>query len=125
MPHITIEYSLNVALHHDIQELVDAEHWRIADGDPDYAFVAIAIRVGPGRTDEAKTNFITAVLDAAEAHLNETQSPLAIAWSVELNEIDPATRINRNYVRTRLNDSTPDDRSQKAQEAQKESHTDG
>lgn len=137
MPHITIEYSLNVSFHHDIQELVDVvhhaaldhglpalealrtraearEHWRIADGDPDHAFVAIAVRVGPGRDSDTKTSFITAVLDAAEAHVRTADSPLAIAWSIELNEIDPATRINRNQVRVRMNEraATPDSTNQ-------------
>lgn len=132
MPHITIEYSLNASFHHDIQKLVDVvhhaalehglpnldalrtraearEHWRIADGDPNHAFIAIAIRVGPGRDDHTKTSFIEAILNAAEAHLARTPSPLAIAWSIELNEINPACRINRNHVRTRMKERSIDD----------------
>ncbi len=124
MPHITIEYSANVADHHDIDALVGAvheaalangladvtalrtraaerTHYRAMSGDPSFAFVAIACRVGPGRDDTAKTEFLTDVLDAAEAALADT--PLAIAWSIELTEIDPATRINRNHVRSAMN----------------------
>ena len=68
----------------------------------DLAFVAIAIRVGPGRDAPTKTSFIEAVLDAAESQLDTESGPLAIAWSIELNEIDVNFRINRNHVRTRL-----------------------
>ena len=130
MPHITIEYSANVATHHDIDALVGVvhsaaladglasqsalrtraalrDHYRAMTGDPQFAFIAIACRIGPGRSDDDKRSFIEAILDAAEGHLVET--PLAIAWSIELTEIDAEFRINRNHVRTALeNDSTPD-----------------
>ena len=70
MPHIIIEYSANLAELTDIDALVatvhaaalddglpalDAlrtravarEHYRIADGDPAYGFVAVTARIGP------------------------------------------------------------------------------
>ena len=125
MPHIMIEYSANIAEHHDVDALVSAvhnaaighglppvdglrtraavrDHFRIADGSADLAFVAIAIRIGPGRDAATKTGFIETVLDAAESQLDAEFGPLAIAWSIELNEIDANFRINRNHVRTRL-----------------------
>lgn len=128
MPHITIEYSANLADHHDIDALVAAvhaaaldhglppadglrtraarrDHYVIADGsDPEIlAFVALAVRIGPGRDAATKASFIETLLDAAERHLDNDKTPLAIAWSIELNEIDPDFRINRNYVRRHLN----------------------
>ena len=127
MPHITIEYSANVAEHHDIDALVASvhaaaidhglppvdglrtrafarEHYCVADGsEPDtLAFVALAVRIGPGREPEAKKSFIEALLDAGEAQIDQEAGPLAIAWSIELNEIDPEFRINRNHVREYL-----------------------
>lgn len=127
MPHVTIEYSANVAEHHDIDALVAAvhdaaldhglaalaalrtraaerTHFRIADGDDRFAFVAIHARIGPGRDLEQKQSFIEALLDAAQQTLEAT--PLAIAWSIELNEIDPELRINRNGVRAALETPT-------------------
>ncbi|MEM7288150.1 MAG: hypothetical protein AAF480_17510 [Actinomycetota bacterium] len=123
MPHITIEYSANIAEHHDVDELVAAvhraalahglpdvtglrtraaerAHYRAMTGDPSFAFVAIHCRIGPGRDQEAKRSFIEQTLDAAEAALADT--PLAIAWSIELTELDPELRINRNHVRTAM-----------------------
>lgn len=129
MAHITIEYSANLADHHDIETLVDAvhgaaaahglapldglrtravarTHYRIADGDPGNAFVAIAVRVGPGRDPSARRTFLEAILDAAEAQIAATASPLAVAWSAELTEIDADLRINRNAVRARIAERT-------------------
>ena len=126
MPHITIEYSANVSEHHDIKALVAVVHraaldhglaptdglrtraqqrddYVVADGDLDHAFVAIAVRIGPGRSDDAKTSFIETLLDSAEAQLDSEGGPLAVMWSIELQEIDPTMRINRNHVRTRIN----------------------
>ena len=123
MPHVTIEYSANVADHHNIDHLVGAVHsaaldhglaqlsalrtraaertaFRVANGDARFAFIAIAVRIGPGRDLEQKQSFIEMLLDAGQQALNPTE--LAIAWSVELNEIDPALRINRNGIRTVL-----------------------
>lgn len=123
MPHITIEYSANVADHHDIQALVDTvhatalddglpaieglrtraaprEHFRIADGDPSFAFVTIHCRIAPGRTAEARATFMERVLAAAESHLAD--GPLVVAWSIEVVEMDPANRINHNRVRTAM-----------------------
>lgn len=125
MPHITIEYSANLADHHEVGALVAAvhdaaladglppldglrtraavrDHYKIADGDPDFAFVAIHVRIGPGRDPETKQDFITALLDAAEAQLASESSRLAVMWSIELNEIDANFRMNRNHVRTRM-----------------------
>lgn len=125
MPHITIEFSTNISTHHNVDGLVTAvhnaaldhglapadglrtraaarSHYVVADGSDNLAFIAIAVRIGPGRDTEAKTSFITTVLDAAEQQIESEQGPLAIAWSIELNEIDADFRINRNHVRTRL-----------------------
>ena len=125
MPHITIEYSANVGVHHDIAALVDAvhaaalehglappdglrtravgrDHYRVADGHHDHAFVAVAIRIGPGRDASVKSSFLETILNAAETRIASEGSPLAVAWSAELTEIDERFRINRNHVRTHI-----------------------
>ena len=79
---------------------VGRQHYRVATGDADFAFVAIHCSVGPGRAAPDLQSFITDVLAAAESALGET--PLDVAWSIELTEIDPAMRINRNQVRSAI-----------------------
>ena len=121
MPHVIIECSANVAEHHDIDSLIAVihdtvvataiaptagcrtrahvlEHCRIADLHPDNAMIAMVARLGPGRTVEQKQALIEAVLDAAEVHLGNEPSPLSIAWSMEVQEIDAEVRVNRNHV---------------------------
>lgn len=132
MPHITIEYSANVADQHDISALVDAvhqaaldhgsaplaglrtravarSHYRIADGHPDNAFVAVTARIGPGRTPEVKVDLMRTLMDVTERSLEEQAGSLAVAYSVEIQEIDAAFRENRNHIAERLHQRTEDD----------------
>ncbi len=129
MPHILIEYSANVVDHHDVDALVTTIHeaaeatgigplgglrtravarekYRIADGHPNNAMIAIVARVGPGREPDEKVAFIATVLDAAEARIAADDGPLAIAWSMEIQEIDTRFRTNRNYVTARLTEES-------------------
>lgn len=128
MPHLTIEYSANVAEHHDIDDLVavvhhaalahglpavtglrtraaERTHYRVANGDRRFAFVAIHCRIAPGRPLAERQSFIADVLDAAEAALRD--GPLVIAWSIELTELDPELRINHNHVRAAVQGDPP------------------
>jgi 5-carboxymethyl-2-hydroxymuconate isomerase len=124
MPHITIEYSANLddvvdadaavetihlaALDHGLPPIdglrtraVSRRHYRVADGDPAYAFVAVTARIGPGRDSGEKRSFVECLIDAAERAFGTT-GPHAIAFSAEVQEIDPEFRINRNHIRTAL-----------------------
>lgn len=125
MPHITIEHSENLVEHHDIGALVAAvhaaaldhglpelaalrtravsrHHYRVASGDPLFGFVAITCRIAPGRDTAAKHSFLEQVLDAAEAQMESEGGPLHVAWSIDVTEVDPEFRINRNRVRDAL-----------------------
>ena len=126
MPHLTVEYSSNVAGHHDVDALLDALHrsvlslgiapvpgvriravaretYRIADGtNENYAFVAMTARIGPGRDAETKTMMIDTLLDAAEAQFATEPSPLIIAWSLDVQEFDPEFRVNRNHIASHM-----------------------
>lgn len=125
MPHITIEYSANVAQYHDIDGLVETvhdaalahglpalpglrtravarHHYRIADGDPRFAFVAIHCRIAPGRPQEVKTTFLEDVLAAAEQRLDSEDSTLHVAYAIEITEMTTELRINHNRVRSAI-----------------------
>ncbi len=127
MPHVIIEYSANVADHHDIDALVGVVHdavvangigphggvrtraivrnpYRVGDADPANAMIAMVARLGPGRDAETKKVFIDEILDAAEAHTMGESDALDIAWSLEVQEIDAEFRVNRNHVATAMRD---------------------
>ncbi len=125
MPHLIIEHSANLGSDADSQRLVDLVHraalespivplaglrtraavrdrYRVADGHADNAFVAVMARLGPGRTAPEKTAFLELLLAAAEAAVTEIAPQLTVSYSVEYQEIDAEFRINRNHIRTRL-----------------------
>ncbi len=125
MPHLTLEHSANLNDACDVQHLVDMVHeqaaqhglpplvglrtravaranYRIADGDPRYAFVAFTARIGPGRSAETKNEFLVLMLDTIDTFLAAEAPELVVALSGEIQEIDPDHRINRNHIRTHL-----------------------
>jgi 5-carboxymethyl-2-hydroxymuconate isomerase len=81
---------------------VERRHYRVADGGADLGFIAITARIGPGRDAADKASFLEHLLDTAQRQVEGEGSEPAIAWSIELQEIDPEFRINRNGVRQRL-----------------------
>ena len=150
MPHITIEYSSNLADVHDVAALVAdvhavaavhpwvpldglrpramvREHYLVSDGAPANAFVAMTVRVGPGRTDDEKQAFLDTILDGAIASVegpDGSTTSLAIAWSIEVQEIDARWRVNRNRIRlpgdapdVSRDTASPDARNAAAQDA--------
>jgi len=119
MPHVTLEYSSNLAALTDIDELVVAvheaalatgtapldalrtravarHHYAIADRDPANVFLAVTARLGAGRSDDEKHAFVEALLTAVVDHLGDAPT---LMISVEYQEIDPTFRINRNNLR--------------------------
>lgn len=132
MPHLIIEHSDNLGSAAASQRLVDLvhraalespivplaglrtraavrQHFQVADGHPDNAFVAVVARLGPGRTAAEKTGFLELVLDATEGAISEIAPGLIVSYSVEYQEIDAEFRINRNHIRTRLQQESTDE----------------
>ncbi len=128
MPHITIEYSRNVAETNDIDALVDAVHrtvvdldiadlpgirtraeertlYRVADGDERFGFIAVRVHMAPGRGDDIKQELLERIAVAVDSAAPPTASCIA-AVSVEITEIDPVFRLNRNHIRTHLAQAT-------------------
>src|ERR1700730_1368424 len=104
MPHITVEYSANLKNHIDILKLVQTIHqaalrtgvfevaavrtraarrddYVTADGHSDNAFVAMAVRVAPGRSPETRKRAAQEIFDAACELLKKVYetTPLAIS----------------------------------------------
>lgn len=121
MAHITIEYSANLAGCYDIDQLVAtlhqaacehgmvpaegvrtrayrADHYVVADGDPDNAFLAIGVRIGPGRAVDEQASFMDTLMCCADDFFDG--GPADVALSVGLEVIHE--RLNRNHVRTAM-----------------------
>ena len=111
MPHLTVEYSANLKKKIDIQKLVESvhqaalhtgvfevaavrtraagrEHYVVADGHRDNAFVAIFVRVAPGRSPETRKRLGQEIFDAACDFLKDTYATTPMAISLEVVEID-------------------------------------
>ena len=128
MPHLVVEYSANLEPHIDLDVLLDrlyhaaiesgmfplggvrirayrAEHYRIADCDPDNAFVHVTAIVGAGRPldrrEQASRLLFETICDVLEPI--STTSPLAISFN--MREFDAVLNFKKNnlheYVRTR------------------------
>ena len=120
MPHLFVEHSANVETSVDIQTLVDALHdaalatgtaavdalrtravrrdiVAIADRHRDNAFIAVTIRIGAGRDADEKRTLAAALMAALDEVLGDAQASMML--SVEVQEIDPEFRINKNNLR--------------------------
>jgi len=125
MPHLTIEYSANLAAAVEIQALVDrlhaaaietgvfplggvrsraaaCQHYRIADGDPEHAFVHVVLRIAAGRDAETRARAGQHVFDALSAMLAPLMAARGLAISFELQEIAPAWSARLNNLHERL-----------------------
>ncbi|MDJ0827737.1 MAG: 5-carboxymethyl-2-hydroxymuconate isomerase [Rhodobacter sp.] len=125
MPHVIVEYSANLEVAADISGLCEAlrataaeieifpmaglrvrairaDHVAIADGDPDYGFVDISVRLRAGRPLAARKAATAALFDAAEAHLSDLLAARPVMLSLEMREIDPDLSPKRNTVRERI-----------------------
>jgi 5-carboxymethyl-2-hydroxymuconate isomerase len=125
MPHQIIEYSANLESSVDIDALVtvlhetaagiDAlpigglrtravarQHYRIADGHPDNAFINVVLRLAPGRSFDVRKAAGEKLYEALCDYLEPvfTSSPLAISY--EIQELDADLRWKKNNLRDYL-----------------------
>jgi 5-carboxymethyl-2-hydroxymuconate isomerase len=82
-----------------------AEHYLIADGHPDNAFVHLSLKVGHGRDLETRKRACETIFNAACLHLAPLLEALPLGISLEMQEIDPVLTYKRNnlhdYVKRR------------------------
>jgi len=123
MPHIVVEYSANLESDVAPQRLVDALHaaalatgvfplgglrtraarrdvYRIADGDPGHAFVAVVARIGKGRPLAAREAVAEALMQALEAETARAFASRGLGLTVEVQEIEgPSLKTNNLHDR--------------------------
>jgi 5-carboxymethyl-2-hydroxymuconate isomerase len=128
MAHIIIEFSANLRGQFDLDEFLRAvhgaalatgvfpiggirtrayaaEHYVIADGNPDNAFVHISLRVGHGRDVDTRKKACEAIFAAACQQLGAVFERLPLGIALEMQEIDPVLTFKKNnlheYVKQR------------------------
>ena len=125
MPHFTIEYSANLGDDVDMAEFCSAlrtagletglfeaagirvralrcDHYAIADGHPDNAFIDISVRLRAGRDLEKRKAATQHIFDAAEDFLKPIFVKRPLALSFEMRDIDPDLSPKRNSIRDHI-----------------------
>lgn len=121
MPHFVIEYSANLEPEIDLRAIVDTVHksavdsalfkvggirvrtlkheiYKIADGNPENAFMHIRVAILEGRSGENREKFGNAVIAAVDPFLAEAHKKRGIALSVEIGEIDHNMSFKKNSL---------------------------
>ena len=119
MPHLTLEYSDNLEV--DVQPLLARLHeevvatgainlkgiksraikhtqYRVADGDPDYAFVHVSLLIREGRPSEVQkeaTQRVMNVLKEAFGHLFEKRK---LSLTVDLKEMRDGIALTEHNI---------------------------
>jgi 5-carboxymethyl-2-hydroxymuconate isomerase len=128
MPHIVVEYSRNLEQSVDISELIRVAHdaviatnafpleavrtrgaprddFRIADGDPRNAFLAIVGRIAPGRPQTVRHELGKMLFDAIRSYLSDISEAIPLSITVELQEIDQTSAFRHNSIVAKRSDA--------------------
>ena len=127
MPHIVVEYSGNIENQIDVLKLVEEvhqaalqtgefetaavrtrasrrEYYVIADGHRDNAFVAIWVRIAPGRPPERRKRIGQEIFDAACKYLEKLYETIPLAISLEVQEMDSTAAFRKLNLSSILNE---------------------
>lgn len=125
MPHFTLEYSANLDAVIDMAEVcevvrkaaaeavifpiggirvraVRCEHYAIANGKPDYGFLAMLLRLGEGRDLAARQKAGEYVFAALSTYLDPVFASSKFALSFDMQINDAATSWKRNNIHDAL-----------------------
>jgi len=125
VPHIQIDYSANLEDRLDLAGLCAAlrdaavetgifplagirvratacDHAVIADGNPDHAFLDIAVRLRAGRPLVARKSAAQVIFGAAETYCAELIATSSLMLSLEMRDIDPALSPKASSIRKYL-----------------------
>lgn len=125
MPHFHIDYSANLSDRLDIAGLcrvirdaaaatgvfplagirvraTAADHWLIADGAPQHAYLDLSVRLRGGRTLEARKAATAAIFAAIERYCAEVMATSSLMLSMEMRDIDPELSPKASSIRRYL-----------------------
>ena len=121
MPHVAVEYSENLGRRTDIGALLDVVHEtlmasqafppdairtrgvpreqvRIGDCDPRNAFLAIVVRIAPGRSRDTSRTIGRALFDAVCEHLTSVIASVPLSITIEFQEIDQTAAFKASTI---------------------------
>ncbi|WP_374442335.1 5-carboxymethyl-2-hydroxymuconate Delta-isomerase [Pseudomonas panipatensis] len=121
MPHFIAEYTDNIEADADLPGLFEKVHaclgasgvfplggirsrgvrldtWRMADGQHDYAFVHMSLKVGAGRDLETRRQVADALFEVITAHFADLQARRLLALSFEMCELNAELNYKQNNV---------------------------
>jgi 5-carboxymethyl-2-hydroxymuconate isomerase len=130
VPHFTIEYSANLETQVDMANVVETvrkaavetgifpvggirvravrcEHYAIADGNPDFAFLAMLLRLGAGRDLAIRQAAGEVVFRALSACLDPVFARRKFALSFDMQINDGQTSWKRNNIHEALRAEAP------------------
>ena len=125
MPHFTIEYSANLDAHVDIAKMVEVvrkaavetgifplggirvravrcAHYAIGDGNPDFAFLDMLLRLGEGRDLKSRKEAGEHIFRVLSAHLDPVFAKRKFALSFDMQINDKETSWKRNNIHEAL-----------------------
>ncbi|MBS4084222.1 MAG: 5-carboxymethyl-2-hydroxymuconate isomerase [Rhizobiales bacterium] len=125
MPHFVIEYSANLEPDIGLRAIVDAVHksavdsglfkiggirvrtlrheiYKIADGNPEHAFLHVRANILEGRSVEDRERLGQTTLAAVDALLAAARERRGIALSVEVSEIGHNMSFKKNSLHAQL-----------------------
>jgi 5-carboxymethyl-2-hydroxymuconate isomerase len=131
VPHLTLEYSANLANETSIGKLCETlahvldaqrdasdarvyprggirtralrcEHYFIADGDPHNAFLHGCLKIGAGRTPEVRRATGDALFEAIKQHFADAFDAHGLALSLEIVEFSEEGAWKHNNLHARL-----------------------
>jgi 5-carboxymethyl-2-hydroxymuconate isomerase len=119
MPHFRIEYSANLDAVVDMAEVVEVvrkaavetgifplggirvravrcDHFAIADGNPDFSFLDMVVRLGEGRDLMTRQKAGEHIFEALSAYLDPVfaQSKFALSFDMQINDKDTSWKRN-------------------------------
>jgi 5-carboxymethyl-2-hydroxymuconate isomerase len=131
MPHIIVEYTANLNPEARIPDLlaringvmlaqkdeagnaiypigglrsraIELSEYRIADGEDDYAFVHVTVKIGAGRSEAVEKKTTDELFDAVKAHFAEQFNQRYIALSLELVRFSEAGTYKHNNIHAKF-----------------------
>lgn len=126
MPHFIVEYTANLDPEADIAGLLEKaneiliqqsgvfpiggirsrairlEHFRMADGQADYAFVHAQLKIGVGRDEGTRQRVGDALFDMMKAHFAALYETRYLALSMEIAEFSEVGTWKHNNVHARF-----------------------